>query len=161
MQFGHNDGGGVGKSDPASIKGIGDETQEVVDLKTQAKETVHSYGWYLRRYAADATAKGATPIVLSPVPRNIWTDGRVARSASDYGKWAADVARALAVPFIDLNELIARRYEIAGQQRVAAEYFTAADHTHTTPAGATVATECVVAGVRGLTDCPLKTHLKP
>ena len=72
MQFGHNDGGGL--KDPkgrASIKGTGDETAEATDPKTGQPVTVHSYGWYLRRYIADTKAKGAIPVVLSPIPRNI------------------------------------------------------------------------------------------
>jgi rhamnogalacturonan acetylesterase len=155
IQFGHNDGGGLGKSDRASIKGTGDELHEVVDPKTGMKETVHTYGWYLRRYVADTKAKGATPIVLSPVPRNIWKDGKVARASADYGKWATDVARDAAVPFIDLNDLIARQYEQVGQERVAAKYFTTADHTHTTTDGAAVSAKCVAAGIRQLKDVTL------
>jgi lysophospholipase L1-like esterase len=148
IQFGHNDGGGLGKSDRASIKGAGDETQEVTDPKTGMKETVHTYGWYLRRYVDDAKAKGATPIVLSPVPRNIWKDGKVARASGDYGKWAAQVAHDAGVSFIDLNELIAARYEKGGQETVASKYFTATDHTHTTPEGATVIAKCLADEIR-------------
>ena len=135
------------------------ETQEFVDPKTGKKEIVHSYGWYLSRYIADAKAKGATPIVLSPVPRNIWKDGHVARASGDYGRWAAETVRATGTPFIDLNQLVANRYESDGQRKVAAEYFTAADHTHTTPAGAAVTAAVVVAGIRQLPDLPLKNSL--
>ena len=45
MQFGHNDGGGL--NDPkgrASLKGTGEETQEVT--KEGEQEIVHTYGWY-------------------------------------------------------------------------------------------------------------------
>src|SRR6202043_2909388 len=113
MQFGHNDGGsltdGRGR---ASLKGNGEETQEVVDDKTGKKETVHTYGWYMRKYAADAKAKGATAIVLSPVPRNIGSDdGKVARASNDYAKWAAEAAKAEGAFFIDLNDMVAKRYE--------------------------------------------------
>src|SRR5580693_9332607 len=102
MQFGHNDGGSLNQNPMrASLKGIGEETQEVQDPKTGQKETVHTYGWYMRKYIVDARAKGATPIVLSPVPRNIWTaDHKVARASNDYGKWAAEAAKAEGVAFI-------------------------------------------------------------
>src|SRR5207249_1407690 len=102
-----------GLSDPrgrASIKGTGDETQEANDSKGQ-KETVQSYGWYLRKYASDAKAKGATAIICSPIPRNIWKDGKVARASNDYGKWAGESAKAAGAFFIDLNEIIAKHYE--------------------------------------------------
>ena len=162
MQFGHNDGGPlVGGRARASLKGNGEETQDVTDPTTSKTETVHSYGWYLRKYVGDARAKGATPIVLSLVPRNIWKDGHVARSSNDYGKWAAEAAKSGGARFIDLNEIIAKRYEAAGQEKVQAEYFGPTDHTHTTPAGARVNAASVVEGIRGLTDCPLRDTLLP
>src|ERR1044071_542706 len=88
MQFGHNDGGEIAKGDRprASLKGNSDESREVTIEKTGASEVVHTYGWYLRRYIADTRVAGATPIVLSPIPRNIWKDGKVARASNDYAK---------------------------------------------------------------------------
>jgi lysophospholipase L1-like esterase len=157
MQFGHNDGGPLDEGKArASLKGNGDEAREVTLKETGAAETVHSYGWYLRRYIADAKARGATAIVCSPIPRNIWKDGKVVRAAADYGKWAAEAAQAGGAHFLDLNELLARRYEAAGMDQVASIFFTAADHTHTTPAGAEVNATSVVEGIRGLKDCPLR-----
>ncbi|TWT92306.1 Rhamnogalacturonan acetylesterase RhgT [Botrimarina colliarenosi] len=167
MQFGHNDGGQMfdGDRPRASIKGNGDESQDGVVEATGAEETVHSYGWYLRCYIADAKAKGAVPIVLSPAPRNIWRDGKVARASADYGKWAKEAAEQAGAPFIDLNEIVAKRYEEEGQQKVAGDFFTAADHTHTTRAGALVNAECVAKGIRGLeasdlSDCLLAELVK-
>jgi lysophospholipase L1-like esterase len=166
MQFGHNDGGNVA-NDPkgrASLKGTGEETQEVVlDEKAGGngkKQTVHSYGWYLRKFIEDSKMHGATPIVLSPVPRDMWKECKVLRASNDYGKWAGEVAKAQGVPFIDLNEIIAAKYEKLGQEKVTADYFTTVDHTHTSPAGARVNAESVVEGIRGLSDCPLKELLK-
>ena len=160
MQFGHNDGGPIDEGRArASIKGNGEETKDVTIKETGAAETVRSYGWYLRQTIAGAQAKGATAIVLSPVPRNIWHEGKVARAANDYGKWAAEAAKAGGALFIDLNEIVAARYEAVGQEKVQAEFFTAADHTHTTPAGAAVNAECVVEGIRALAACPLRDTL--
>jgi lysophospholipase L1-like esterase len=161
MQFGHNDGGsltdGRGR---ASLKGNGDETQEVTLPNSDKKEVVHTYGWYMRKYVKDAKEKGATPIVLSPIPRNIWKDDKVARASNDYGKWAAEAAKAEKALFVDLNEIIAKRYEKEGQEKVKTEYFGSADHTHTTPAGAEVNAACVVEGLKELKDCPLCKLLK-
>jgi lysophospholipase L1-like esterase len=162
MQFGHNDGGSLTQNRArASLKGNGEETQEVTVAATGKAEVVHTYGWYLRRYIADARAKGATPVVLSPIPRNIWKDGRVARAGNDYGKWAAEAARAEGAAFVDLNEIIAGHYEQEGPEKVGAEYFTAADHTHTTPAGARLNAAAVVEGLRELKDAPLDRFLSP
>jgi lysophospholipase L1-like esterase len=160
MQFGHNDGGELFEGDRprASLKGNGEEIREGVVEMTGEAETVHSYGWYLRHYIADAKAKGATPIVLSPVPRNIWQKDHVARASNDYGKWAAEAAREGGAEFVDLNEIIAGRYEATGEETVRRDYFTAADHTHTTEAGALVNADCVAAGIREA-NLPLAKYL--
>ncbi len=156
MQFGHNDGGPFDEGRArASLKGNGDEVCEVVIKETGEPETVHSYGWYLRKYISDTKAKGATPIVCSLVPRNMWKDGRVNRAAGSYGRWAAEAAKQGGACFIDLNEIVSQRYEALGEEKVLAELFTAADHTHTTPAGAEVNADAVIEGIRGLKDCAL------
>jgi lysophospholipase L1-like esterase len=158
IQFGHNDGGPLNTGRArASLKGIGDETQEVVMEATGKKEVVHTYGWYIRKYITDAKARGATPIVLSPVPRNMWRDDRVVRASNDYGKWAEEAAKAEGAAFIDLNDMIARRYEAAGPETVKS-YFPG-DHTHTNAAGAELNAAVVVEGIKGLKDGTLSRYL--
>jgi len=155
MQFGHNDGGPIDSGRArASLHGNGEESQEVTIKETGKKETVHTYGWYLRKYIADAKAKGATPIVLSPVPRNIFKEGKVARAGGDYGKWAAEAAKQGGAAFVDLNGIIADRYDALGPEKVA-PLFTEADHTHTGPAGAELNAASVVAGLKALPASPL------
>jgi lysophospholipase L1-like esterase len=160
MQFGHNDGGPLADGRArASLKGNGDETQEIENKISGKKEVVHTYGWYLRQYIRDAKDAGATPIVLSLVPRNIWVQGKVIRAGSDYGKWAAEAAHAEDALFIDLNSIIAAHYEAAGKEKVQELYFTSTDHTHTTPVGAELNAASVVEGIRALKNCPLKDYL--
>lgn len=160
IQFGHNDGGPIDKEKArGSLKGTGDETKEIIVEATGKKETVHTYGWYLRKFISDAKSKGGIPIVLSPVPRNIWKDGKVVRASADYGKWAEESARSENAVFIDLNEIIAEQYEKDGQEKVAGTYFTAIDHTHTTPAGARLNAASVVAGLKKLKKTQLRKYL--
>jgi rhamnogalacturonan acetylesterase len=160
MQFGHNDGGPIDKEKfRGSLKGVGEETQEITVEATGKKETVHTYGWYMKKFISDAKTKGATAIVLSPVPRNIWKDGRVVRAGDDYGKWAAESAKTGEALFVDLNEIVARRYERDGEDKVGPQYFTTKDHTHTSPAGARVNAESVIKGLRSLKKDPLKKYL--
>ena len=40
-------------------------------------ETVHTYGWYMAKYVTDTVAKGAMPILCSPIPRKTWQDGKI------------------------------------------------------------------------------------
>jgi lysophospholipase L1-like esterase len=158
MQFGHNDSGPL--DDPArargTLPGTGDETRAIDNPITKGHEVVHTYGWYLKRFVADAGAKGATPIVCSPVPRKIWQDGRIARKSDSYPAWAAEVAKSENVAFADLHEIIARRYDELGPEQV--EPLFADPHTHTSRAGAELNAECVIAGLKGLTSNPLAPY---
>ena len=158
MQFGHNDGGAINDTSRArgSLRGTGEETEEIDNLLTHQHEVVHTYGSYLRRFIADARAAGAAPIVLSPVPRKIWNDGRIVRS-EDYGRWAAEVALSEHVPFVDLNQIVARRYEALGAEKVEALF--ADEHTHTTRAGAEINAAAVVEGLEALEGKPLSPYL--
>jgi hypothetical protein len=74
MQFGHNDSSPVNDTLRArgTLKGIGEETEEIDNLITKQHETVHSYGWYLRKMVREAKAKGATPVIITPIPRKDW-----------------------------------------------------------------------------------------
>lgn len=136
-----------------SIRGTGEETQEIDNLLTKKHEVVHTYGCYLHKYVADTKAKGATPIILSPIPRKIWKDGKVIRASGDYGKWAAEVAKSVAAAFVDLNEITARRYEEVGVEKV--NMLFADEHTHTNAVGAEINAASVVAGLKGLKSCAL------
>jgi len=156
MQFGHNDGGAINDDSRArgSLRGIGDETEEIDNLLTKKHEVVHTFGWYMKKFVTDTKAKGATAIVLSPIPRNMWKDGKVIRGSESYGKWAAQVAAAEQVAFIDLNESVAQKYEALGPDKVKELYFLE-DHTHTTPDGAEVNAASVVEGLRALKNSRL------
>ena len=159
MQFGHNDSSPVNDTSRArgTIKGTGEETEEIDNLLTKRHEVVHSYGWYLRKFIDETRAAGATPIVCSPIPRKTWIDGKVARSNESYGGWARKVAREKDVGFIDLNEFIARRYDALGQPQV--ERMFADKNTHTTKEGARLNAEVVTAGLRALPGAPLDPFL--
>ncbi len=164
MQFGHNDGGSPASSYRASLKGVGPETQTVTNPKTGQPETIHTFGWYMTKYVTDTKAKGATPIVLSLVPRDIWgrddKDPTVGRSTDSYGGWAAQVAKAQGVPFVDLNAITAAKYDLLGFAKTKAAYFPG-DHTHTNPAGAEVNAQSVIQGLKGLDHCALCRDLSP
>lgn len=162
MQFGHNDGGQYfkGNRPRASIKGNGEETEQGVVEMTGKEETVHSFGWYLRRYIADTKAKGATPIVVSLIPRNRWKDGKVIRDNQSYALWARQAAEQGGAHFLDLNELVAQHYEQVGAEQVSREYFTEKDWTHTTFLGAVANAECVATGLQSVQNCALDNYLR-
>ena len=160
MQFGHNDASALNDNSRArgTIKGTGEETEEIDNILTKQHEVVHSYGWYLRKFIREAKAAGATPIVCSPVPRKTWENGRIARSGADsYGGWAKQVAAQEGVGFVDLNELIAARYDALGEAKV--ELLFADKNTHTSRTGAEL-NAAIVAGALGqLPGAPFKAFL--
>ncbi len=161
LQFGHNDGGpfNTGRA-RASLKGNGDESQDFVMVETPAKDTVtvHTYGWYIRKYVTDAKAKGAIPVVVSLIPRNDWKDGKVIRNDDSYALWAKQAAEQTGAYFIDLNKLVCDRYDGIGQDVVSTFYF--GDHTHTSLAGAQINAMIVSQAIKGLKDCKLATFVK-
>ena len=118
IQFGHNDGGPVNDDYRArgSIRSLGEETEEIDNRVTGKHETVRTFGWYLRKMIREAREKGATPVILSPTARNIWTDGRIERSGifCDLARQAAEQAGA---DFIPVREMTADQYEILGPVR--------------------------------------------
>ena len=159
MQFGHNDGSVPDTTKEGRrgvLKGTGEETK-VLTWPNGTIETVHTYGWYLRKFVREAKAKGAIPIVISMIPRNQFKDGKVLRAGDSFGKWAAEVAKQEGVYFIDLNRIVADKYDVMGPESVKA--FFPGDHTHTNLAGAKFNALSVVEGIKELKDCPLNKYL--
>ncbi len=166
MQFGHNDAGAVNDTSRArgTLRGIGEETEEIDNLLTHKHETVHTYGWYLRKYVADIRAKGATPVICSPIPHKQWdATGQAKRDRDTYGGWAVAVAQAEHVGFVDLNEGIARRYDALGHDAVVQLFpqTTPDEHTHTNWAGAVLNAQVAVDGMKALGDPRIAAWLKP
>jgi len=174
IEFGHNDGGGAqsptGRGD---VPGTGDETVEVTK-RDGTKETVHTYGWYLRKFIRDTKEQGATPIVSSTTVRNIWSnpnatfrdatltsqkanynpdDDQVERGMGRMLEWAKQVAEEEKVAFLDHSNATADLYENMGREDVAK--FFPADHTHTSTDGAIVNAETFIAALKTLPNMPL------
>jgi hypothetical protein len=135
MQFGHNDNGKY------AIKNNSEDTLHYIDPKTGNEVVVHSYGWNLRKYISEAKVKGAIPIVLSLVPRNIWKEGKVNRSTNDFTLWARQAA--------DDKDT---------EAKVKSTYF-GTDHVHTLEAGAKVNAACVIEGLLQLKGKPFKKYI--
>lgn len=157
IQFGHNDGGSLNTGRArASLKGIGNESETVIMERNGGPETVYTFGHCLRIYIRQAKAKGAYPVVLSPTPANLWTDGKMNRMTDTYTKWAKEVAAQENVPFIDLNNLTAQKCEALGQAKVKELY---KDNVHTTRDGALMNGQSVIEGLVALPDFGLQKYI--
>lgn len=161
MQFGHNDAGAINDTIRArgTIRGIGNETEEIDNLLTGKHEIVHSYGWYMRQYIREAREKGAIPVVISPIPRNDWIEGRIPRNNDSYGKWARQVAGEEKAYFIDLNGKMASAMETLGEENVTGTLFFSRDHTHTSAQGAVLAASLIAEGIEECDTCSLKKYV--
>ena len=150
MQFGHNDGAPLDDTARArgTIRGVGNDSANIYNPIRKVKETVYTYGWYMRKYIRDTKQAGAIAIVCSPIPRNDWKDGKVARSTASYAKWAKEVAESEGAYFIDLNDIVATEYEKMGKETVAP--FFPVDHTHTNLDGAKLNADIVVKNIIAL-----------
>jgi lysophospholipase L1-like esterase len=157
LQFGANDNGGA--SGKGALKGVGPETAD--NTRNGKTETVHTFGWYLTQFVKETREQGATPIICSLTPRKNWTsEGHFRRDNTTHAAWAADVAKNTGAPFVDLYELIARKYESLGQEKVTALYVPSPkENLHTGWDGAVINAERVIAGLKGLKDNPLAPYL--
>ncbi|QKJ30186.1 rhamnogalacturonan acetylesterase [Mucilaginibacter mali] len=167
MVFGHNEGAKPGIPPPnpdangratgrGVLKGIGEDTVHLTwpDGKL---EIVHTFGWYFRKFIREAKSKGATPMVLSMIPHDVFKDGKVPRADQNYGLWSKQVAEQEGVIFIDMNNIAADKYEKMGADSVAKIF--AADKTHTNKMGAAVNAQSVVDGIRANPKNPLNQYL--
>lgn len=160
MQFGHNDNGPINDDFRArgTIHGVGDEFEEIDNMLTGEFEVVHTYGWYMKQYIQEAKEKGAKPVIITPIPRNMWKDGK-ANNNQDYSEWVREVAKSEHINYIDLNEKMAKAMEALGEDGVTGTYFYKRDHTHTSAKGAVLAASFVVEGLKELTNFPLQNYL--
>jgi lysophospholipase L1-like esterase len=140
MQFGHNDSGPVNDTSRArgTIRGVGDETEEIDNLiTTSTRSCTATAGTCAVTWPT--SARGATPSSARRSRAKAGTrTARSSASADSYAGWAAQVARAEQIGFIDLNESVASRYDALGRDAVMQLFplVTPDEHTHTNWAGA-------------------------
>jgi rhamnogalacturonan acetylesterase len=171
IQMGHNDGGfGVDtipkdSTGRGSIKGLGDETVDVPistlhtngPLAGKTTETIHTYGWYIRKYIADARAKGANPILMTVTIRNIWKDGHIERDMG-FRDFDMKLAAEQHVPIADMARVEADALEKLGPEATALLF--PIDHTHTSAQGAELNAGFVVESLKQI-HSPLVSYMKP
>lgn len=163
IELGHNDNGPYDSGRArASIPGIGKDSLNVTIKETGVKETVYTYGEYMRRFIREVKAKNAHPILMSLTPRNAWEDKDstiITRVNRTFGLWAKQIADEQHIPFIDLNDITARKFEKFGKEKV--KYMFYLDRIHTSAFGARVNAESAAEGIRNYPGLELANYLKP
>lgn len=145
-------------------------------------ETVWSYGEYMRKFVRETRALGAHPILMSLTPRKrqpeapkgsaaplkaanrataapsgtaegtrIWEPVRVNES---FGLWAKQIAKEMNVPFVDLNELSASKYEKMSSWKLNYHFYL--DNIHTSKFGAEHNARCAAEGLMACTHPELE-----
>ena len=136
IQFGHNDA-------------AKDKPERYVDIP--------GYKDFLRMYVKETRAKGALPILITPVTRNYpWKDGKLGSAHGEYPQAVKDVAQELNAAIIDLTSLSASFFTTKGNEFVSKHYFMnldsakyeaypkgQKDNTHFQPEGAKAVAQLV------------------
>ena len=130
------------------------------DANTQKPErytSVPDYKILLRRYIDTATHAGARAVLLTPVTRRNWSNGRITASFPAYSDAVREVARETGTPLIDLDTLSEHWVERTGEQ--ASRRFFLPDDTHFTELGARRIADIIADGLAKL-DLPVSSHVK-
>lgn len=155
ISIGHNDNGPYNEGRArAVIPGVGNDSLNVTIKETGEKETVYTYGGYLRKYIAECRAKGANPILMSLTPRDAYDEktGKIVRKPQT--EWAAYVAAEEGVPFVDLNEISGAKLD--GFSKWKEKYHFFGDHIHTSAWGAEMNARSVAEGIAASHNPDLK-----
>jgi len=134
ISIGHNDNGPLDSGRARNVlPGIGNDSLEVTIKETGVRETVYTYGGYMRRYINEIKAAGAHPILMSLTPRDA-RDGNGKMVRKPQGKMLEQIARQEQVPYIDLNEISGAKLD--GFSPWKEKYHFHGDHIHTSRFGA-------------------------
>ncbi|MFH6996583.1 rhamnogalacturonan acetylesterase [Flavobacterium sp. FlaQc-57] len=103
MQFGHND---------------------AAEDKPERYVSLEGYKEFLRLFIEQTRAKGAKPIILTPVARNFpWKNGELQNIHGLYDQAVKDIAKEQNVMLIDLNQKSMQFFTKKGQPYVTENYF--------------------------------------
>ena len=122
------------------------------------KETVHTFGWYMRNTATMRGERGHDDLLLDGAAQGLGRrKDRPQRNANLWVKWTANAAKTTHAAYIDLNEIVALEFERLGPEKV--EPLFGDKRTHSTPAGALLNAQMVVSGIRSLKRPNLRKYL--
>ena len=163
VSIGHNDNGPYDSGRArASIPGIGNDSLNVTIKETGVKETVYTYGEYMRKYIHDCKRLGAHVILMSLTPRDAYDEnGKIVRVDKTFGLWAKQVAEQEHVPFVDLNGISADKLDSYGLWKE--KYHFYGDHIHTSRFGAMMNARSAAEGIAQSKDpelAPLQAMMK-
>ena len=137
IQFAHNDEKCKGEDvyeQNAKLRAEGKDT--LTDMRGTEPNT--TYKEYLRTYIREARTMGVTPILMSPICRAYFKDGKINNEGrhvlsehKNYVRSMREVAEETGVPFLDMTARSQELYEQQGKDFCMTHYFNCGDKTHT------------------------------
>jgi rhamnogalacturonan acetylesterase len=149
IEMGHNDEGDPTKNDKYSergtLPGLSNGTKLIQTSK--GKETVHTFGFYLRTMIHDVQQKSAIPIISGMVPRNYWSkNNKTVQEKWPFDDFAREQAKESGVAFLDHTKYSVMMLQGLGFEK--AEKLFPQDRTHTNDEGAKLNAETFVMAIK-------------
>lgn len=118
-----------------------------------------TYKANLKKFVAEARAKGGVPVLVTPMERRRWNGGKPEPTLADYAEAVRQVGTEEKVPVIDLNSMSLKFYAALGPDRSTKAFAYAPantignnpelkDNTHHNNYGGYELARCVVEGIR-------------
>jgi lysophospholipase L1-like esterase len=107
-----------------------------------------NYADEMRLYTREIRAKGAHIILVTPMQRHAFADGKVSNTHDDYPDAVRAVAKELDVPLIDLTAMSDKMMNVMGDKPSWVLFSRGQDSTHHSPYGAWELAKCVAQGMR-------------
>lgn len=147
IQFAHNDEKCKGEDvyeQNTKLRAEGRDT--LTDMRGTEPNT--TYKEYLRKYVNEAREMEVKPILMSPVCRAYFKDGKINSEGrhdlstdsvdKNYVRCMREVAEEMNVPFLDMTARSVEQFETMGQEYCMEHYFNCGDKTHTGQEGGMV-----------------------
>ena len=115
-----------------------------------------NYATEMRNYTAEVRAKGAHIILVSPMQRHDFADGKVKNTHDDYPDAVRAVAKELNVPMIDLTAMSDTMMNVMGEKASWVLFSRGTDATHHNPYGAWELAKCIAQGIKDAKVEPAK-----
>jgi len=151
IQFAHNDEKCKGEDVFVKNRELAAAGQDTLtDMRGTEPNT--TYKEFLRTFIREAREMGVTPVLMSPICRAYFKDGKINDEGrhdltmdngqrtmdKNYVRCMWEVAQEMSVPFLDMTARSQDLYEQQGKEFCMAHYFNCGDKTHTSAEGGQV-----------------------
>jgi lysophospholipase L1-like esterase len=115
-----------------------------------------NYATEMRNYTNEIRAKGAHIILVTPMQRHSFADGKTKNTHDDYPDAVRAVAKELDVPMIDLTAMSDKMLNAMGEKPAWLLFSRGSDATHHSPYGAWELAKCIAQGIKDSKAEPAK-----